>query len=454
MASLREQAEAIWRAGVDSVSPASLIAAQIAPLGNGCCIGPVEFEFDQPGKIEVLGAGKAGAQMALGLEQALFQIGLPANRLSGWINIPESPELPELKRIHLHPARPQGLNEPTIAAMAGTEEILGRASSLQGEDLCIVLLSGGGSALLPAPIDGVALADKQRLTRFLSRAGANIEELNGVRSCLSRIKGGGLARHCRAGTMIVFVISDVLGDPLSVIASGPCLTTPSPNPHKALETLQRFDPQRQLPSSVYAALERAKKTRGVPSDESLPEVIHEVIGNNAIAVDSAGIKADKIGWKPAMISERVSEGPAEAVGKHLADMVLAMLSGEGADCLISGGEPTVHLPANSGKGGRNQQLVLAAALELLERGLDPSAWDRICILSGGTDGEDGPTDAAGGVVDGHVLRRLATNHEWALDHLRRCDSYSLLNEVNGLLRTGPTGTNVCDLRVVLVQRDH
>ncbi len=454
MKSLRSQAESIWWAGVKAVDPVELIDQQISSSDDSLDIGPVCIPFSGDGRIEVLGAGKAGAAMAQGFEAAVLRTGFPSHRLSGSVNVPAQTELPALQRIGLHVARPHGINEPTSAGVEGTREILRRAASLRHQDLCVVLLSGGGSALLPAPCVGISLADKVAVTRHLSRAGADIQELNRVRSQLSDIKGGGLARHCRAGQLLSFVVSDVLGDPLETIASGPCVmpaVSPAAGAIVALEILQRYDPQQTLPPAIYKLLRSRASDFEVP--KSSLDVFHEIIGNNAVAVDQAGIEADELGWHPAMYAAKEPEGSAEAVGRQLVEMAIRMLDNPIPDCLISGGEPTVVVPTNGGgKGGRNQQLILSAMCELFRAGLPPSELERICILSAGTDGEDGPTDAAGAICTWETLQR--TNLSEVSDHLQRCDAYPLLEKIGGLFCTGPSGTNVCDLRVVLVAGRH
>jgi glycerate-2-kinase len=336
------------------------------------------------------------------------------------------------------------VNEPTEAGVAGTAEILRRVAALGNDDLCLVLISGGGSALMPAPAGGLLLADKLAVTRFLSSAGASIEELNTVRKQLSRIKGGGLARACRAGRLVALILSDVLGDPLDLIASGPTVETRTAA-LDPLEILKRYSARGQIPSAVFCWLERPHPQPPAASCR----VLNRVIGNNAVAVDAAGLEAERLGYSHAMMSARSSEGPAEEVGRHLADLAQRMRREAGPDCFISGGEPVVRLApaATRGRGGRNQQLVLAA-LEILAT--NPLAG--VVLLSGGTDGEDGPTDAAGAWLDDDVLSTMRSAGLDPADFLRRNDAYTFFSKAGGLLKTGPTHTNVCDLRVLLVNR--
>ena len=318
-------------------------------------------------RIVVVGAGKAGAAMAAGL---LHQIGdwLP---VTGWINVPQGTEQ-QLPGIKTHPARPPSVNEPTVEGVAGANQILQLVESAGPRDLCLALISGGGSALLPRRSMGSRWTINCRVTRTLSAAGADITELNTVRKHLSRIKGGGLLRACRAGHLITLVLSDVLGDPLDMIASGPTVPDPT-TAAQAVEVLRRYDPEMELPESVYRAL-ADDRAADHSSDQVCPSTV-VVIGNNAVAVDEAGIRAEALGYNHAMQSASQCEGAAEDVGRRLAEMTLEMLRAEPSrhrtDCLISGGEPTVSLidAAQRGRGGRNQQLVLAAYQQLLAAGL-------------------------------------------------------------------------------------
>ena len=435
----------IWRAAVDAVDSARLVREAVQLTPSELQIVDEVIPLAGIGRIVVVGTGKAGAGMAAGLEQALEPI-LESKHVAGWINVPADCVRP-LRCIHLHAARPAGMNEPTEAGAAGSREILRLVESLGPRDLCIGLISGGGSALLPAPIDGITLADKQAVTRHLSAAGANIAELNTVRKQLSRIKGGGLARACRAGRLISLVISDVLGDPLDIIASGPTIADPS-TPRDALAIIERFDARAGgISPAVFATLER---NENLTRPAIRTQVTNLVIGNNAVAVDAAGQMTERLGYSHAMHAATTLEGSAEEIGRSLADMALHMRRQAGPDCLITGGEPTVKLAPSAirGRGGRNQQLVLAA-LQVLQ---SDGARD-VAMLSGGTDGEDGPTDAAGALVDAMVVAQAQSLKLDPLDYLARNDAYTFFEQTDSLIKTGPTHTNVCDVRVVVVNRE-
>lgn len=449
---LTQQAREIWQAGVDAVKADRLLSASLRFDHQSVEIGDHSFPLRSDGRLLVVGAGKAAAAMAAGLRDAYLRGDCPI-ALDGLVLIPAGTER-ATEPIALHVGRPAGVNEPTAEAVQGARRILQRVSQLDPQDTCIALISGGGSALLALPAEGLTLDDKLATIRFLSSRGANIEQLNTVRKHLSAVKGGKLAAACLAKTLITVVISDVLGDPLDLIASGPTVPDSS-TPNEALKLLTKFDAERSLPPSVYRVLEQASSDPGGAGDYP-PYGCAIVLANNATAVDAAGVQAERLGWQHAMQSARKSEGAAEQVGQHLAQMAIHMLRTPGPNCLITGGEPTVTLaPADQrGKGGRNQQLVLAAMQTLLQcPDVSPADRARIVILSGGTDGEDGPTDAAGAWLDADVWRR-AENAGLDLDQaLARNDAYSFFDACGGLIHTGPTHTNVCDIRVVLVQRE-
>ena len=371
--------------------PERLIPEHVHVAGDTLLVGDEEIDLCRVGRIAIVGGGKASAAMAVALEHALGPLLLAAKQVCGWVNVPADCVVPT-QCVHLHAARPAGVNEPRPEGVAGTEEILKIVSTLGPDDLCFCLISGGGSTLLPAPMPGISLDDKIRLTRTLS-AGANIEQLNTVRRTLSLVKGGGLASACRAGRLISLIISDVLGDPLELIASGPRVTAIS-QASDALAVLHelRLIGHPDLAETVQFLRNRESADSLIAESSPPPtsQVTNHVLGNNAVAVDAAGCEALGLGYSHAMTAANASEGSAEVVGSQLAEMALRMRRGPGPDCLISGGEPTVKLAEESvrGQGGRNQQLALSALTKLGD-------CEGIALLSGGTDGEDGPTDAAG-----------------------------------------------------------
>ena len=458
--SFRDSVQAIWRAGVEAVLPGRLIRQTLSFEGdpNGAAAVTVQnekFSLPPSGRVIVVGMGKASCAMAAGTEEVLEPL-VKAGRLTGWVNVPADAVIP-LNAVHPHAGRPAGLNEPTEEGVAGSLRIEALIKEASADDLILALISGGGSALAPLPVPEITLAEKILVTRLLSGAGANIEELNTVRKQLSRIKGGGLRRLARGKRLAALILSDVLGDPLDVIASGatvPNTTTAA----DALAVLKQFGLDRHAGlKNVCAALEkRARASSSEPDSETGYENHRNlIIANNRTAVDAAVRKAKQLGFCAFGESAPQSEPDVALVaGSLISEMQQRMkLPRTGPAALISGGEPTVTLapPAIRGKGGRNTQLVLLALIEALKN----PEWfpSRFALLSGGTDGEDGPTDAAGAFFDDTFLARFAQLGAGGLaaaqDAAGRNDSYTFFAENGGLLRSGATGTNVCDLRVLL-----
>jgi len=443
MTSLAAHAREIWQAGVDSVNSEKLTSAAITYSPHSLQIGTKQYALTSKSRIFVVGAGKAGSGMARGVLAALKHSELP---ISGWVNVPEDCVQP-INSITLHGARPAGLNEPTESGVQGTHQILRILENAQADDVCICLISGGGSALLPSPIPEITLADKQQITRLLSAAGANIEKLNSVRKKLSRVKGGGLAQFCQNSRLATLIISDVLGDPLDIIGSGPTVQDES-TIDQAIDTIQHFlDPADPVVQKCLAVLQQQ-----VVAAHSFAHCHTEVIGNNATAVQAAVCKAEQLGYITESKAHLTLEGFADELGPQHAEQLRSMKALGGRRAYISGGEPVVKLADEQirGKGGRNQQLVLAALVDQITHSPElVSCLQDAVILAGGTDGEDGPTNAAGAFADQQVIANLIQRKPDAADHLRRNDAYTFFELLEGLIICGPTHTNVCDIRVVL-----
>jgi glycerate 2-kinase len=437
---LRSHARAIWDAAVAAANPESLVRDALTDPAP-----PLRDALASADRVLVVGAGKAGAAMAAGAEGALLGL---LDRVTGVVNVPAEAVRP-LQAIRLHAARPVGTNFPTAEGIAGARQMLDLLSHAGPNDVALCLLSGGGSALLPAPADGITLEDKQQVTRLLHACGATINEMNCVRKHLSAVKGGRLAQAFTGRALFGLIISDVIGDPLDVIASGPTAADPTTFAD-ARAVLDKFHLTTRVPAAVVRHLAEGASGRIAETLKALPANVHNVIlGNNARSLTAAAREAERLGYRVLNLGSFI-EGETRQVAVALAGIVRSIradgLPLRPPACLLSGGETTVTLVEGHGKGGRNQEFVLAEALKLGADGLRD-----VVILSGGTDGEDGPTDAAGAVADADTLRRA---EELGLDpgaFLVRNDAYHLFTATGDLLQSGLTGTNVMDVRVILLQ---
>ncbi|GIX03740.1 MAG: glycerate kinase [Planctomycetaceae bacterium] len=435
----------IWHEAVRSVAADRLIAQVVRCDSKSLEICGERFRLIPQRRVFVVGGGKACGAMAEGLERCLSEVWL--QRTTGLVNVPENC-VKSLQRIELHAGRPAGVNEPTEEGYRGVQHMLSLLRQMTPDDLCIVLLSGGGSALLPAPLPGLTLAVKQRITRCLMQRGATIQELNTVRACLSQIKRGGLLRAIPAGTCITLAISDVVGDDPEVIASGPTIPVP-PQPQRALEIVKQYCAGEPDIFDSVVHLLQTQLTELLLPPVVIPHFYH-IVGNNRMAVEAAARHASAQGYQLAWV-ETDREGEVAAEGRRLwqamSELTRRECPGRGW-CWISGGEPVVDLKGADAdsRGGRNQELALAA----LDESLRTEVSRAFCFLSGGTDGEDGPTDAAGARFD-HRIRAHVLQHALSVaDYLRRHDSYSFWQRLGTLIHTGPTHTNVMDLRVGLI----
>jgi len=436
---LREAAQRILRAALVAVDPEVLVRKAIEDRGGtGRLFGP-RGESDQ---IRLVAVGKAAVTMARGAVAALG-----VDRISaGIVLAPEGSgvdaELPENFRIFEggHPL-------PTPGGMEGAREI--HAFMGGGEGPILFLLSGGGSALLALPREGISLDDLRATTSLLLRAGASINELNAVRKHIEMAKGGGLARAAQGAPILGLLVSDVIGDPLDVIASGPL--TPDPTTFSnALAVLDRYGLRSLVPSAVLLCLEEGE--RGVrpespkEGDPCFTSVEIAIVGNLSAAAFAANKAAEEEGFQSRILTLELT-GEAREAGKRMGEMGQAIRMGEVEDtlplCLISGGETTVTV-TGSGLGGRNQEFALGAAGAL-------AGAEGVLVASMGTDGIDGPTDAAGALATGTTMTRASAAGLDAEAALRENDSYSFFRALDDLLITGPTGTNVMDLQLLLVQ---
>lgn len=455
---LSADARAIFERGVAAVQPAALISRHVTILADELLAGPVRRSLAEIERIVVIGAGKASGAMAAALVERLQPALKSGQQLLGWVNVPDDCA-DEAGPVRLHRSRPAGSNLPTERVVAGTRAIVSLVESLGPKDICFCLISGGGSALLALPAEGISLDDKRAASSLLSARGASIQQLNRVRRQLSQVKGGGLVARRRAGEFISLILSDVLGDPLELIASGPTVRDPANTPESALAVFTELGiGLDELPTSVRAYLLRSLESRAASEqflEQALSPAVNLLVGNLTAAMNAAAAEARTRGYEVVTEVQRSPSVTADAEGVRLAEWILRHGGSDRPVCLISGGEPTVRLCPQPGLGGRNQQLALAGVKTLLEsvrnRQISGSSPD-FCLLSAGTDGEDGNTTAAGAIVDGEFIRRCLELRLDPTPYLRANDANRFFLEQGGLLSTGPTGTNVGDLRILLLEK--
>ena len=419
-----------------AVFDAALRAGDVGPLVHRALQA---LDLPPRGRVLVVGAGKASGAMAAAAEEAL------GDRVADGVVAVKDGHLAPTRRVRLLEA---GHPVPDRRGAEAARAIRDLASTASADDLVLVLVSGGGSALTPAPAPPITLEEKQSLTRLLLRAGANINQLNAVRKHCSTLKGGQLARAAAPARVQALLLSDVIGDPLDVIASGP--TAPDASTFaEAMGILARFDVRDQVAPSIVARLQQGMQGEipetPKPGDPLFERVGNLVIGNNALVVDAAAAAARELGLVPHVLT-RSLEGEARGVGRRFAAMARDIREGRGPVappcCVIAGGETTVTV-RGQGSGGRCQELALAAALEL-------EGVPGVVVLAAGTDGSDGPTTAAGGLADGASARRARAAGVDLSAHLADNSSHAALAALGDLLVTGPTNTNLLDLYLIVV----
>jgi len=436
---LKETALEIFREAVRAADPYHGVRKFVRREGRDVVIDGLRYSGDEFENIIVIGGGKASARMGQAIEDTLGDL-----VTGGWINTKYEHAVP-LKRITVHEC---GHPVPDARGIEGTKKIIGLLESADAHTLVICLLSGGGSALMPAPADGVTLAEKQEVTRLLLSAGSSIEEINAVRKHLSSLKGGGMARIAAPARLHVLILSDVIGDRLDTIASGPAVADGFTYAD-CLEICGRYGILDRLPPAARSRLESG--AAGIAPETAKPDAPYlaasrnTLIGNNRMSVEAARDTAEGMGYRTLVIST-VIEGEAREIGTFYGSVASEIVTSGNPlrqpACIIGGGEPTVTI-RGKGKGGRNQELALSAAGCIKGR-------EHVAFLSGGTDGTDGPTDAAGGVVDGGTIARgVASGMDYRV-FLAENDSYRYLERTGGLVMTGPTGTNVMDIHILLV----
>jgi len=434
---LRQQALAIFRAALAAADPIAAVLRHVRMRDATLIAGRTRYPLRGIRKIHVVGAGKAGAAMA----QAIERLGLPAEKRGESLVNVKYGHLAKLRWIQLNESGHPVPDEPGVRGARRIAEI---ATGAGAEDLVICLISRGASALLPFPAPPVTLEEKQTVTKLLLACGATIHEINAVRKHISGIKGGQLARMAYPARVLALILSDVIGDNLDVIGSG--TTAPDASTFSiARAVLEKYEILGRAPANIRDRLEsgahgaiRETPKRG---DPAFARVQNLIVGSNRLAVEAAALRARELGFHTLILSTQIEGETREIARMHAAIAKEIVQYGRPVPrpaCVISGGETTVTLRGN-GSGGRNQEFVLAAALDI-------AGLEQAVVLSGGTDGTDGPTDAAGAIADGYTLARGPE----AQRHLDANDSYHYFEELGDLVITGPTNTNVMDVRVMLV----
>ncbi len=421
---LRKQALAIFRVALAAADPAKAVTDRLKRL-----------DASRYRNVYVIGAGKAGASMAQAAERVLGR-----RITAGLVNVKDG-HVAKLRRIELNEC---GHPVPDDRGVAGAERIAAIASSAQKDDLVVCLISGGGSALLPLPAAPITLEEKQSVTRLLLACGADIHEINTVRKHISRIKGGQLARLATPAAVEALLLSDVIGDDLDVIGSGP--TAPDASTFAdAARILEKYNIFGRVPASVRERIAQGKRGEipetPKPHDPVFRKVRNSIVGSNRLALDRAARHARESGFHTLVLASEIQGETREIARMHAAiarEVVCTSQPVRPPACLITGGETTVTIKGG-GLGGRNQEFVLAAAIDI-------AGLPNVVVFSAGTDGTDGPTDAAGAIADGDTLRR---NPE-AQRFLDANDSYRYFESLGDLVTTGPTNTNVMDVRIILI----
>lgn len=440
--SMKRDAIQIFTAAVSAVEPSAAVKRVLRVRRDTLIVSGHRYDLKKIARIYAIGAGKASAAMARAVEDVLMD-----RIVDGAVTVKYG-YVTNLRKVRLTEA---GHPVPDQNGIRGSERIVEVLRKATKEDLVISLMSGGGSALTPLPVEGVSLADKQAVTRSLLNCGATINEINAMRKHLSRIKGGGLARLAHPAQIINLMLSDVIGDPVEVIASGPCVPDPTTF-RDCQEIIEKYDLEEKLPPSVVDHIQQGLAGHvpetPKPGDTVFEKVKNIVIGSNIVAVKAAEKRAKALGYHTRILSTFIEGETREVARVHGAIAKEIHKTGnpvKSPACVISGGETTVTI-RGSGLGGRNQEFALACVSDI-------AGLNHTVILSGGTDGSDGPTDAAGAIADSATWKRA---EKLGLDpraYLEDNDSYHFFKELEDLLITGPTNTNVMDVRILLVEAE-
>lgn len=434
---LQKQGLKIFKAGIRAVDPEKLVKKFFRKEKDKLYIGEKVYHLDKIRRIIVVGAGKASAKMAKTVERIL------KSKIHSGVVITKYGYLAKLRRIKLiqasHPL-------PDKNGLRGTEKIIRLLKGAGKKDLVICLISGGGSSLLVSPVRQVSLEDKRKTIDLLLRCGADIREINTIRKHLSEVKGGNLAKTAYPAKICSLILSDVAGDKLDVIASGPT-SADRTNFYQCLKIIRKYELSKKIPYSVidYLKTSLGNKKRETPKPRSqfFRKVQNLIIGSNIQALKGCEKKAKMLGFKTFLVSKPITGDNHQAAKKLINFVKKIKKQANPPACVISGGETTVKI-TGKGLGGRNQELALLCAMNIKKT-------KNVFILSGSTDGTDGPTDATGAFCDGNTINRAEKKGLNAEEFLKNNDSYHFFKKIKGLLKTKPTGTNVMDIHLILVR---
>ncbi len=488
---LKTVATEIYKKGLFAVLPVNLVRKALKVDGNQLCVKNTEYHLKQ--NIHIVGFGKAVLGMAKAVEEVLGDH-IKRGLISVPINLQDSlmkSQFPEAKDMLLAPNSQITVREgaennlPDVAAMKNAIEIENIVSNLGEEDILLVLVSGGGSALLPAPVKEITLTEKLQTTKMLTSQGSTIQELNTIRKKLSRLKGGRLVKMASCKTVISLILSDIVGDPIDLISSGPTVHDPSTYTD-CIRILDHYSITDKVPKAVSEYLKKMATNEGTSSAAeraSFCEVQNLIIGNNKIALKECQIAAESLGFPTITLSTRLDGDAGDVASsfaaflywmmhnekpdvdfcfdKSLLEKAYTMMKANGKVCILSAGETTVNVKGK-GKGGRNQELALATAkyLDSMKRATNAGTIPNdvsYCLLSAGTDGQDGPTPAAGAFCTNNLVTKAITqglNIDSFLANNGSFDFFKEFDSGNNLFMTGLTGTNVMDIQILLIDSKH
>ncbi|MFZ5518268.1 MAG: glycerate kinase type-2 family protein [Candidatus Zhuqueibacterota bacterium] len=439
---MRADALKIFKSSLDAVDPVAAVKKFLIKKNRTVSVQDQSFSLASFDDVYVIGFGKAAAAMAKGVEQVLGD-----DLKQGIISVKYGHLDEVTSRIKINEAAHP---VPDEAGVAGATEIIEFLKQRGERDLVFCVISGGGSAIFPLPCEGITLAEKQETTRQLLSCGADIKEINAIRKHISRVKGGQLTRVAYPATLVTLILSDVIGDPLDSIASGPTVADRSTF-QECQAILEKYRLAGKIPKAVESHLRNgaAGQIPDTPKegDPAFSRTHNFIIGSNWEAVQSAQRCAESLGYRTFVLSTFIEGETKDVARVHAAIAKEIKKTGNpvaAPACVISGGETTVTLRGD-GLGGRNQEFVLAAAMDI-------KGMENVVVLSAGTDGTDGPTDAAGAIADGETIVRSESMGLKALEYLQRNDSYTYFNILGDLIKTGPTNTNVMDIRLLLVRK--